>query len=293
MEIERGEVGQVRPVRVSVSVPIFRTNPAHLREAIESVLKQTFVDFELLLLDDCPKDPRESVVREFSDPRITYVKNEKRLGIAGARNRLLEMARGEYVAVLDHDDIALPTRLEEQVKFLDAHPEVGVVGSWTEEIPRKRVIRRPLTHELIVAYLTQGCAIPHTASMIRRAVLKDVKYEQEFSPAEDYALWYRLIGKTRFYNLPKVLTRYRRHKRNTSIVAFDEMRKATKKIRELFATSYPEFLNLVKTRAKYVVRMKLFGLIPIGKFTQGGEKRRGLLKLMPFVLCKAKLAEEI
>lgn len=279
--------------KVSVVIPIFRTKEAFLREAIESVLKQSFVDFELLLLDDCPENTREAIVREFADDRIVYLKNETNLGIAGAHNRLISLAKGEYIAVLDHDDIALPTRLEEQVKFLDAHPEVGVVGSWTEEIPRKRVIRRPLTHELIVAYLTQGCAISHTASMIRRAVLKDVKYEKEFSPAEDYALWYRLIGKTRFYNLPKVLTRYRRHKRNTSIVASDEMRKATKKIRELFATSYPEFLNLVKTRAKYVVRMKLFGLIPLGKFTQVGEKRRRILKFLPFVTCKAKLAGEI
>lgn len=122
--------------KVSVVIPIFRTKEAFLREAIESVLKQSFVDFELLLLDDCPEDSREAVVGEFSDARIVYLKNEKNLGIAGARNKLLSLAKGEYIAVLDHDDIALPTRLEEQVKFLDANPEVGVVGSWTEEFPR-------------------------------------------------------------------------------------------------------------------------------------------------------------
>lgn len=282
-----------KPMKISVLLPIYRTNEKFLREALESVLKQSFADFELLLLDDCPENTREAVVREFADERIVYLKNETNLGIAGSRNKLVSRAKGEYIAVLDHDDIALPTRFEEQVKFLDANPEVGVVGSWTEEFPRKRTIRWPQAHEAIVARLTQGCAIPHTASMIRRAVLKDVKYENEFFPAEDYALWYRLIGKTKFYNLPKVLTRYRRHKRNTSIVASDKMRKATKKIRKLFATSYPEFLNLVKTRAKYVVRMKLFGLIPIGKFTQVGEKRRGILKFLPFVACKAKLAEAI
>lgn len=283
----------VRPVRVSVSVPIFRTNPAYLREAIESVLKQTFADFELLLLDDCPEDSRESVVREFSDPRITYVKNEKRLGIAGARNRLLEMARGEYVAVLDHDDIALPTRLEEQVKFLDEHPEVGVVGSWTEEVPRNRVIKWPRAHESILARLTQGCAIPHTAAMIRASLLKNLAYEEEFSPAEDYALWYRLIGKTRFYNIPKVLTKYRIYSGNTSRRFFDKMQKATKELHALFEKEHPELWCKVKNESTYLVRMKLFGIIPLGKCKQIGEKRRGILKFMPFVACKAKLAEEI
>lgn len=279
-------------MKISVLLPIYRTNEAFLREALESVLKQSFTDFELLLLDDCPEDSRETIVKSYPDERIVYLKNETNLGIAGARNKLVSMAKGEYLAVLDHDDIALPTRFEEQVKFLDSNPEVGVVGSWTEEVPRNRVIKWPRAHESILARLTQGCAIPHTAAMIRASVLKGLSYEEEFSPAEDYALWYRLIGKTRFYNIPKVLTKYRIYTGNTSRRLFDKMQKATKKIRALFEQEHPEIWRKVKSESIYLVRMKLFGLIPLGKFVQIGEKRRGILRFMPFVRCKVKLMKD-
>ena len=94
---------------VSVLMPVYNTRPEHLREAMESILAQTFTDFEFLILNDASSDPRvEEVVQSFSDPRIVYAVNEKNLGISGSRNRLLDMAKGEYLAVMDHDDISLP-----------------------------------------------------------------------------------------------------------------------------------------------------------------------------------------
>ena len=98
-------------MKVSVLTPIYRTDESFLREAIESVLGQTFGDFELLLLDDCPEDSREKVVRSYDDPRIVYRRNDRNLGIAESRNRLVEMAKGEYLAVFDHDDVCRPDRL--------------------------------------------------------------------------------------------------------------------------------------------------------------------------------------
>ena len=92
-------------MKVSVLMPIYRTDERFLREAIVSVLAQTFGDFELLLLDDCPDDDRESVVKSYKDARIFYVRNDRNLGIAASRNRLLDLAKGEYLAVFDHDDI--------------------------------------------------------------------------------------------------------------------------------------------------------------------------------------------
>ena len=102
--------------RVSVLLPVYNTRPEHLREAIDSILAQTFADFELLILNDCSTNADvEEVVKSYTDPRIVYAVNERNLGISPSRNRLLDMAQGEYLAVMDHDDISLPERFEKQV----------------------------------------------------------------------------------------------------------------------------------------------------------------------------------
>ena len=125
-------------VRVSVLMPVYRTNEEYLREAISSILAQTYSDFEFLILDDCPEDDRELIVKSYKDRRIKYLRNETNMGISESRNKLVDMARGEYLAVMDHDDVSLPERLEKQVNYLDAHPDVGVVGCWTDVFPDKK-----------------------------------------------------------------------------------------------------------------------------------------------------------
>ena len=125
--------------KISVLMPVYKTDKRHLKEAIESILQQTFSDFEFLILDDCPEDSREDVVKSFNDKRIKYFKNEKNLGITKARNKLIDMAKGEYLAVFDHDDLSMPTRFEKQVQFLDENADCGVVGCNIESFPQKRL----------------------------------------------------------------------------------------------------------------------------------------------------------
>ena len=123
--------------RVSVLTPIYNTNPVHLRECIESILNQTFKDFEFLILNDSPDNKEiEKIVLEYAkhDKRIKYSKNDKNMGITPSRNKLLKMARGEYLAIFDHDDISMPTRLEQEVNYLDEHPYIGAVSSWVQEM---------------------------------------------------------------------------------------------------------------------------------------------------------------
>ena len=197
--------------KVSVLMPIYRTNRQYLKSVIDSILSQTFTDFELLILDDCPEDSREDVIKFYTDERIQYFKNETNQGISFSRNKLTTLARGNYLAVIDHDDIALPTRFEEQIQILDTHPEIGIVGSWVESFPNIKVVKYPESNQDIEQYLMQGCAVPHTGAMIRASILPDNPYEDKFSPAEDYALWCRLIGKTQFYNIPKLKVRLKRN----------------------------------------------------------------------------------
>lgn len=201
---------------VSVLTPIYNSNPSHLKECIESILNQTFSDFEFIILNDSPENNElDKIVESYKDKRIKYFKNDKNLGISRSRNKLIDLAQGEYIAIFDHDDISLPTRLEKQVRFLDENLDVGLVGSWLEkfEIPmggganKKRISKLPESNIDIQIMLTHTCCIAHTTCMMRKSILLDnnIKYNASYSPAEDYHLFARLMHFTRFYNIQEVL----------------------------------------------------------------------------------------
>jgi glycosyltransferase involved in cell wall biosynthesis len=143
--------------KVSVLTPIYNTNPEHLREMIESILNQTFTDFEFLILNDSPENIElDKIVKSYKDERIKYFKNEKNLGITPSRNKLLKMARGEYVAIFDHDDISVPDRLAQEVEYLDTNPHISVVSGWLQYFgDRNDTLKNP-EHDLkIRTFLTQ------------------------------------------------------------------------------------------------------------------------------------------
>ena len=278
--------------KISVLMPVYNTNEAYLREAIDSILNQTFSDFEFLILDDCPNDNREHIVTSYNDKRIVYLKNDKNLGISSSRNKLIDMAKGEYLAVMDHDDVALPERFAEQIKVLDNHPEIGVVGTLYIRIPKiKKPSRLPENNEGIERYLMEGCGIFHPSAMIRADVLKryNAKYEGAFTPAEDYALFSHLIGKTKFYNIQKVLMKYRWHKTNTLKLQNDKRLLAVKAIHNLLKKEQPELWEKVHHSGSYIVRGKLFGVLPILKMKQLSDKKPKFLKYLPFIKIKIKL----
>ena len=204
--------------KVSVLMPVYNTKEEFLREAVQSILSQTFKDFEFLILNDSPENTRlEMIIRSFKDKRIKYIQNEKNLGISKSRNKLIDLAKGEYLAVMDHDDISLPERFEKQVAYLDEHPDVGVVGTKKRTISGQTSSVLTDNHDIKLALMC-GCAIAHPSAMIRKSVLieNNIRYEEEFSPAEDYALWCRLIPFTKFHNLDELLFLYRDHAGNTS-----------------------------------------------------------------------------
>ena len=116
------------PPKVSVCIPVYNGSD-YIAESIQSVLSQTYKNFQLIVCDNCSTDNTEEIVRNFKDPRITYVRNSKNLGLVGNANRCVELANGEYVHILHHDDIMLPENLELKVRILDEHPEVGLVHS--------------------------------------------------------------------------------------------------------------------------------------------------------------------
>ena len=279
--------------RVSVLMPVYNTRPEFLREAMDSILSQSFRDFEFLILNDGSTDGRvEEVVGAYGDSRIRYVGSERNFGISGARNRLLDMAQGEYLAVMDHDDVSLPERLEKEVAFLDSHPDVGLVGCQTTGVNGRGVSRFPLDDLALRKSLMFHCGdICHPSCMMRRSVLEEhrLRYEAAFSPAEDHALFCRMLPYTRFANLPDVLFCYRSWEGNTSHRQAMNMEAAKYGVLEFARQSNPELWAMAQTHVWRIYRYRLLGLPVLSKMVSRRETRWLLFNAIPVWRVKESL----
>lgn len=258
--------------KVSVLTPIYNTNPVHLRECIESILNQTFTDFEFLIINDSPENTElDDIVSSYKDKRIKYIKNPQNIGISASRNKLLKYAKGDYLAIFDHDDISVPDRLKMEVEILDNNPEIGVVSGWMRFFGKDKFVWKTPENDVDIRInMTQNCCVAHTASMIRKSVLKNnnIQYEENFSPSEDYKLWARLIDVTNFYNIQKVLVKYRTHKNMTTICQKEKMHNAWRAISLELRNKYPAYYTMFKEqegKTGTIFRLRLFGFIPILK----------------------------
>lgn len=276
--------------KVSVLTPIYKTDPAYLRAAIRSVLDQTFADFEFILLDDCPDDLRESVVREFSDSRIVYLKNDRNLGITPSRNKLMSLARGEYFAVFDHDDVCRPERLEMQVSYLDEHPECAAVSGWTNEIPANRVAQYPESDLEIRRGMIGWCTLVHSASMLRRSALESagIRYEDCYSPCEDYALFLKLLPHARLHNLQVPLIDYRLHATNATKMQSSKMIAADSLCRRWAERNLPDLYDWYLLHSREIRRIKFCGMLLVEKVS---DYRSTIIKLfgwLPLIKIRTK-----
>ena len=208
------------PARVSVVLPVYN-GERYLAEAIASVLGQTYADFEFIIVDDGSTDGSIEIIDEYArrDSRILPVLLPENQGNASARNRGIERARGEYVATFDHDDICLPNRLLRQVNYLDANPQVGVLGSniWIvdQDLRLLSVQSYPQSHPLILWGFLFKVAIAGPTTLIRHDLLAAAGgYAEGNLSTDDTELWSRLIMKTRFANLPDILYLHRWHPRS-------------------------------------------------------------------------------
>ena len=242
--------------KVSVLTPLYNTPELILREMIESILNQSFKDFEFLLLNDSPDNTRlEEVVRSYNDSRIVFWNNTKNLGISASRNVLLARAKGEYVAIFDHDDISLPDRLEKEAAFLDANKHIGVVSSRLRMLESGKVTKWPTDNIDIKKALLSECVVAHTASMIRRSILDkyNIRWEEQYTPSEDFMLWVRLMGVTMFAHFEEPLVLYREHPTSDAFRA--KMMDASSLVRCVAQREYP----FLKKHNRWV---RLFGCIP-------------------------------
>ncbi|GEO10995.1 glycosyltransferase family 2 protein [Segetibacter aerophilus] len=203
---------------ISIILPVYNA-AKYVGEAINSLLEQTFQDFELLIINDGSYDSSEEVVLSFIDSRITYVKNENNQGLVDTLNRGIELARGKYIVRMDADDICVPLRLEKQFTWLEKNLSTSVVschisfidesgkvtGDWEEDV--NTVSCREIKQKMAWA----NC-IAHPTVMFRADLIKSYRYNQNQKNTEDYDLWLRLIADGAVIEkIPEKLLLYRVH----------------------------------------------------------------------------------
>lgn len=198
---------------ISVILPVYNAEQT-LGEAIESVLNQTFANFELIIINDGSTDASEKVVFTYEDKRIKYFSNDGNRGLIYTLNRGLGLARGKYIARMDADDISLPTRFEKQVRMMEENPSIIVCGSRIRYFgikKRKSVYIAPEFSEENKKWLVRESCFAHPTVMMRKKVLVNnrISYHPGYKNAEDYKLWIDLAPYGEFYNIPEVLLNYR------------------------------------------------------------------------------------
>lgn len=202
--------------RITVLMPVCNAAP-YIKEAVQSILSQSYTAFELLIIDDGSTDGTLDKIKRFTDPRIRLIAHPANFGLVSSLNEGIELSASEYIARMDGDDIALPNRLERQIAYMDANPDVGVCGSQAHYLGTDSVTTKPLEHEQIRCWQLFHCTFIHPSVMIRRSVLDacGIRY-LPYPHAEDYEIWNRLGDVTRLVNLPDVLMRYRLHPNQVS-----------------------------------------------------------------------------
>ena len=266
---------------VTIAMPVYNAEH-YIKKAIDSILQQTYTNWELVMVNDGSIDQSEKIILSYSDPRLRYFKNDVNSGIVKTRNRCLELARGKYIAVLDNDDIALPKRLEMQVSYLEANQDYGVVGSYWEIIDNndkvQATVEIPSTDPEIKTYqLFNNCFCASTV-MMRAELVKEAKYQEGSDMLEDFNLYHRLYHTTKFASLPFSLTQYRVHGENESFQKYDALMALRKKM----DASILNGLNIPFTEEELTLHTHFVN----GRFTY--FKKKGTLPLLELWLIKIK-----
>lgn len=250
---------QSRASKVSVVMATYNAK-GYLREAIESVLNQTFKDFEFVIIDDGSTDETIDVIKSYKDPRIRLHKKNHR-GLIASLNEGMKLARGEYIARMDADDISEPGRFERQVRFLDDHPEYAVVGTTIEVIDleghSRGVEPEPLDYLDLVKGLIVRNVLAHGSVMMRKAIIRELGgYDSSAKYVEDYDLWMRVARRYRMANLPQVLYKWRLNPKGVSLTKTDEQRRNAQLIQKREWNYYKEHSLLPTATFREVFRKR-------------------------------------
>ncbi len=230
---------------VSIVLPVYN-GEKYLAESLDSILAQTYRNWELVIINDGSTDSTENLILKYQDKRIKYFPNDGNKGIIFSLNRGLRESNGIYIARIDADDIALPYRLEKQVRFLSENPDYDLCGSYFQTIDSNgrflKNVTFPANNRDAQSYLLLHNCFCHSAIMMRTGIAKDLKYDENFQVCEDYDLWYRISRTGKILNLPEFTTLYRVHDNNMSTrkseIMFAHVNKINKRILDDLGIEY-------------------------------------------------------
>lgn len=205
--------------KLTVIMPVYN-GELYIEEAINSLLNQTFSNFDLIVLNDNSSDTSVAIIEKLkaTDDRIILINKTKNEGPAHLRNEGIDLAQTEYIALLDADDIAMPTRFEKQIALLDNQPNLALCGTWFTIFgdKKEKILRHKVDHDALKIQFLHSCGLGNSTVMFRKSMIGDLRFEDQYVPAEDYGLWSEFIAKNEFYNIPESLVRYRWHPGNIS-----------------------------------------------------------------------------
>ncbi len=232
---------------ISVIMSVYNTKPEYLKEAIDSILNQTFSDFEFIIVDDGSDQKTKEYLSTFKDSRSTIITNDPNIGLTKSLNKALQHCQGKYIARMDADDISLPQRFEQQYEYMESHPEYAVIGArfringqgtaypvqWSDDMQLRRI------H---FVYYNDG--ICHPTAFFRKSFLDEhkIEYDEQVKKAQDYAMWVNIADAGGKIGLcPEVLFTYRMHEGQITSNFSNQMQYEQMTIRKLLDRFNPEF----------------------------------------------------
>jgi glycosyltransferase involved in cell wall biosynthesis len=235
--------------QITVLMPVYNVS-LYVKQAIESILNQTYTDFELLIINDGSSDNTRDEVLKISDERIRFEENEINIGLANTLNKGIELARGKYIARMDGDDISKLDRLEKQFQFLENNPDIDICGAGYEFFGSKNYkVTYPEVNENIKIGLLFGCCM--IIPLYRRASILQagLRYDQEYFPAEDYRFWTECMLKgLKMHNIQETLFRYRMHSTQVSEVMTNQTQMTIKVRTHYFKSLFPAVDELLTSQ---------------------------------------------
>ncbi len=248
--------GRVHTPGISVVMSVYN-GQRYLRQAIDSILNQTYTDFEFIIIDDGSTDSTREIVLSCNDRRIRFFENNENIGLTRSLNKGLQITRGRYVARMDADDISEPDRLDKQIAFLEDNPDCAVVGTFLKIIDENsnyvQTAHKPVGDSEIRKHLMSDNCIAHGSAMIRKSCLADVGfYDESIERSQDYDLFLRLSEKYKMANIPQCLYMWRDHSENISVRHRNEQRHFVEMIKARKETARPP---LRRCRGEFSVLM--------------------------------------
>ncbi|MDL2241197.1 glycosyltransferase, partial [Bacteroidales bacterium OttesenSCG-928-K22] len=222
-------------VDVSVIMAAYNCEP-YIRESIESILNQTFENFELIIVNDNSTDNTHEIIKSYNDSRIKILNNDNNYGAAYSRNVAIKHAQGKYLAIMDSDDVALQERLEKQVYFLENNIDIDIIGSFVFEIDKDgqklSFVKTPINKNEVKSSILFRSPVIHSTTMIRHDffISNDLFYNENYICAQDYEMFSRAIFLGNIYNIPQALVSYRWTDSNISTKKKDIQQQYSKEI---------------------------------------------------------------